>query len=63
MTFIESETIELKSSVVADLLLYNTKTRKTISVDAEPYRKHTPLPSASILIYLSDKWGAVLLFY
>ena len=40
MTFIESETTGLKSSVVADLLLYNTKTRKTISVDAEPYRKH-----------------------
>ena len=47
MTFIESETTGLKSSVVADLLLYNTKTRKTISVDAD----------------LSDKWGAVLLFY
>ena len=63
MTFIESETTGLKSSVVADLLLYNTKTRKTISVDAERDRKHTPLTSASFLIYLSDKWGAVLLFY
>lgn len=47
--------------MVATLTL--EETRKAISVDTEPYRKRTPLPSTSILVYLSDKWGAVLLFY